>query len=356
MRLSSVARSRLHSNPVAQDDGARRRFIAMASSGLAQALLMTPRDASAQQRIGIARVGLLQFGSAAPASEAPSTQAQTGTWLLLGLRELGYVEGQNIHIERRNAEGRLERLAAQAAELVSLKVDVILALGPAARNAAAKATSSIPIVTVSGNDPVEEGWAQSLARPGGNITGMTVNFPELGAKRLEILKQALPATVRVAVLADSPAAVGVWQHTEDGARRLGLQLQRIEVRSADGLEAAFSQARQQQAQAMSVSAGSLFVSQRGRIAALAISHRMPTISLFPWMAQAGILMTYGSDVDDLHRRALTQMDKILKGARAGELPIERPTKFLLIVNRKTAKALGITLPQSLLLRADEVID
>ena len=279
--------------------------------------------------------------------------------VLKGLLDLGYVDGKNIFIERRYADGRPDRLAALAGELVKLEVDVIYAGGPAPREAASRATSTIPIVTVSGSDPVAEGWAKSLAHPGGNVTGLTVTFPELGPKRLEVLKQAFPALVRVAMLInpvellDAKEIVATMQVA---ARRLGIQLEVLEVRGPDDFDRAFSVARQLRVEALSVFATNTVVTYRLRLAALAAGDRLLSISEFPLLAQAGFLMTYGADLDDLGRRAMTRVDKILKGARVGDLPIEQPTKFQLTVNLKTAKAIGITVPQSLLLRADELIN
>jgi len=318
-------------------------------------LAVAPLLAGAQTRASVPRIGILSFDGA-PSSTDPGPADQG---FALGLRELGYVEGQNIVVEQRYADGRPERLAELAAELVQLKVAVILAGGPAPREAARKATSTIPIVTISGTDPVKEGWARSLARPGGNVTGLTVSFDELNAKRLELLKQAFPGVVRVALLLD-PVEIGdakaFVQAMEASARPLGLQIQVLEVRGAGDVDAAFSLARQHRAQALYVVTTNTTVTHRARIAALATGDRLLSISSFPQMAQAGFLMTYGADIEDLARRAITLMDKILKGARPGDLPIEQPAKFQLIVNLKTAKALGITIPQSLLLRADEVIE
>ena len=300
------------------------------------------------------RIGILSFDGA-PSGRNPDPSRG----FLIGLREHGYVEGQNILIERRYADGRADRLAVLAAELVQLKVDVILAGGPDPREAARQATSTIPIITTSGANPVREGWARSLARPGGNVTGLTVTFDELDGKRLELLKQAFPHVVRVAVLLD-PVAIGdvkaFMQAMESSARPLGLQLQVMEVRGPDDIEAAFTLARKHRVQAVYAIPTNTLVTHRSRVAALAAEDKLLSISAFAWMAQAGFLMTYGADLDDLGRRAISIMDKILKGARPGDLPIEQPTKFQLIVNVKTARGLGITIPQSLLHRADEVIE
>ena len=310
----------------------------------------TLSSAWAQARTNIPKIGILSFGT--PPS---GTDPDPDRGVRQGLRDFGYVEGRNIFIERRYAEGKPDRLAAHAAELVRLQVDVILAGGPATREAARKATSSIPIVTISGVDPVQEGWAESLAHPGSNITGLTVTFRELNLKRLEILKEAFPAITRVAVLSEYRVDQQFKQEMDGGARRLGLGLQFIDVPREEDIDQALTIARQGRAQALIAFATNVVVNDRSRLAALAAADRMLSISEFPLMAQAGFLLTYGADLDDLGRRSIAQIDKILKGARAGELPIERPTKFRLIVNLKTAKTLGLTIPQSLLLRADEVI-
>ena len=243
-----------------------------------------------------------------------------------------------------------------ADELVRLKVDAIIAGGQPAREAARRATQTIPIVTISGSDPVREGWAQSLARPGGNVTGLTFTFPELAAKRLELLKEAMPTLARVAVVVDPIEVVDaadVLRETAAGARRLGLHMQVIEIHGRKELEAAFARARRGNAEAVVAMA---MWPHRDEVAALATRGRLALMGEGSHEAQAGFLIAYGADLDDLVRRAAIQMARILKGAPAGELPIERPTKFRLSVNMKTAKALGIAIPQALLARADEVIE
>ena len=274
-----------------------------------------------------------------------------------GLREAGYVEGKNIVIERRYADGQPDKLAAMAAELVRLKVDVILAGGQPPREAARKATATIPIVTLSGSDPVREGWAASLARPGGNVTGITFTFPEVVPKRLELLKEAMPALARVAVLIDPIEVVDsrdVMREAEAGARGLGLQLQVLEVarrgRPRRRVRARAPRSRPGDDDGRGVAASREPGGARPR------RDRLPLVGETSLEAQAGFLLAYGADLDDLVRRSALQMAKILKGARAGELPIERPTKFRLSVNLKTAQALGIAIPRALLLRADEVIE
>ena len=315
------------------------------------ATALVPLGAGAQAQAGMARIGFLSFFPA-PTAAAPDPN-EAG--FRQGLREGGYVEGQNIVIERRYAGGNGALLAASAAELVRLKVDAIVAGGQPAREAARKATATIPIVTLSGSDPVREGWAETLARPGGNVTGLTFTFPELSAKRLELLKQALPALAHVAVIIDPVEVVDapdVLRETEAGARRLGLTMKVLEIHGRRDLQEAFAQARRGNAQALVAVAMWPF---RSEVAELAARSRLALMGEESHEAQAGFLIAYGADLDDLVRRSALQTARILKGARAGDLPIERPTKFRLSVNLKTAKALGITIPQALLARADEVI-
>jgi putative ABC transport system substrate-binding protein len=317
----------------------------------AAATVLSSAAAGAEPRSGVARIGVLSYYPP-PTSERPDPIEQG---FIQGLGELGYVEGRNILVERRWAAGRADRLTAMAAELVALKVDLILAGGQPAREAARHATATIPILTISGSDPVREGWAQSLARPGGNVTGLTFSFPELGPKRLELLKEAAPDLRRVVVLVDPIElvdAAAVIRDTEEGGRRLGLQVQVVQVRGSDEFEAAFAAARSHRAQAVFPIA---MWPYRARIASLAIRDKLLSVGESSDEARDGLLLGYGLDIDDLVRRAVAKMDQILKGARAGDLPIERPAKFRLSVNLKTARAIGVAIPQSLLVRADEVI-
>jgi putative ABC transport system substrate-binding protein len=319
---------------------------------LASAAAATAPSAAAQARKSLPRIGLLSFFPTPSAAHPDPTEAA----FQQSLRALGYVEGQSIAIERRYADGRADRLAAFADELVRLKVDVILAGGQPAREAARKATPTIPIVTLSGSDPVREGWARTLARPGGNVTGITFTFPELGPKRLELLKEALPRLGRVALLIDPIEVVDheeVLRETEAGARRLGLELSVLEVHGAKDFEAAFEQARSRHAQALFALA---MFPHRARVAALSMQGGLVVIGESSEEAQAGYLLAYGADLNDLVRRSAVLVDKILKGARAGDLPIERPTQFRLSINLKTARRLGVTIPPALLARADEVIE
>ena len=332
----------------------RRRAPIGASAGALACvlgLLLAPSAAAAQAPARLARIGFLSFFP----TPAPDHPDPNETAFRQGLRESGYVEGQNVVIERRYADGNAEVLATSAAELVRLKVDAILAGGQPAREAARKATTTIPIVTLSGSDPVCEGWAKSLARPGGNVTGLTFTFPELAAKRLELLKQALPPLTHIAVIIDPVEVVDapdVLRETEAGARRLGLTMKVLEIHGRKDLQEAFAQARRGNAQALVAVAMWPF---RSEVAELAARSRLALMGEESHEAQAGFLIAYGADLDDLVRRSALMTTRILKGARAGDLPIERPTKFRLSVNLKTARALGITIPQALLARADEVI-
>jgi len=298
------------------------------------------------------RIGVLLFGSA-PGGADPDP----GTELREGLLELGYAEGKNIQIEWRYADARADRMTALAADLVQKKVTLIVAGGPTSIQAARAATDTIPIVAVGGTDPTgRQGWAQSLARPGGNTTGLTVEFPELGPKKLELLKLAVPGLTRTAVVAEPVAFTGNSRIVMvEGASALGLQLLWLEVNSPEDFEPAFKGASGAHAQAVYLPATNLVVEHRRQLAALARGNRLPSISNFPFMAEAGFLMSYGADLKAVMRRSATYVAKILDGARAGELPIERPSKFELVINLGVARQLGITLPTAALQRADRVI-
>ena len=274
----------------------------------------------------------------------------------LGLAELGYVEGRTYIIEPRWAEDRSERLPSLAADLVRLNVDLIVSASGPAAPIAKDATSSIPIVLASSFYPVESGVIASLDRPGGNVTGVTHFTPELMAKRVQLLKELLPSASRFAVLR-LPGRLQdlVVKDMDAAARRLGVQLQVIEVRSEEDFQAAFEAAIAAGAQAVMSTQGPLFWHNNARIAQLAREHRLPSLSGEPNAAEAGALLFYGPNVFEGCRRAVRYVDRILKGAKPAELPVEQPTKIVLTINLKTAKALGLTIPQSLLLRADEVI-
>src|SRR5438034_5088791 len=327
----------------------RRAFLGT----MAGALLTAPLAAEAQQSGKVFRIGILANVWATDPRVEPLWQA-----FIQGLQELGYVEGQNITIEHRSSEGRYERLPALAAELVRLKVDVIVV--PASQNALAakEATRTIPIVMASAADPVAEGLVASLARPGGNITGLMGNAgPEIAGKRLELLKEAVPKVSRVALLSNptNPASAPALGATRAAARSLRLQLQMLEARAPDEIERAFAAMTREHADALVVVTDAMFILQRRRIAAFAAKHRLPTMSGWREDVEIGSLMSYAASGRDNFRRAATYVDKILKGAKPGDLPVEQPTKFELVINLKTAKVLGLTIPQSVLGRADEVI-
>ena len=314
-------------------------------------LAAPPLVAEAQPAGKVPRVAYLNVSSAASATWAVEAFRQ-------GLRELGYIEGQNILIEYRWADGRFERLPALAAELARSKVDVIVAQNTVAALAAKNATSTIPIILVTVGDPVGSGLVASLARPGGNVTGLSL-FPTLAisGKQLELLKEAFPTLSQVAVLANpaNPPTADLLTETERAARSLGLRLRVVQVREPKEFGDAFATMKNERIPALLVIADPLVNDNRGRIVAFAATNRLPAIYPYRTFVDAGGLMSYGVDTSDLSRRAATYVDRILKGAKPAELPIEQPTKFELVVNLKTAKALGLTIAASLLLRADHVI-
>jgi putative tryptophan/tyrosine transport system substrate-binding protein len=288
---------------------------------------------------------------------APSTASALHAAFQQGLHELGYVEGQNLAIEFRYAEGSLDRLPALAAELVRLPVDVIVTGGENAARVAQHATHTISIVIVAGVDPVRVGLVASLARPEGNITGLSSLGPELGGKRLELLQEALPTASRVAVLLN-PAninAVHEWREMEGAAQALGVQLHALAVRQADELESAFTTATSVGAVALIVFRDLFLETHRTRILHLAAQRRLPVMSVLRDFVDAGGLMSYGPSLPDLYRRAADYVHKLLTGATPADLPVEQPTKFKLVLNLRTAQALGVTFPPTLLFQADEVI-
>ena len=310
-------------------------------------LAVAPLSAEAQPA-GIPRIGVL-----APTScSHPNYQA-----LREGLRALGYVEGQTIIIECRDAAGRYERTEQHAAELVRLKVDVLVTDGMSAARAAKQATKTIPIVMGAVGDPVGGGVVNSLARPGANITGLTLVTAEMNIKRLEFIKAVVPGTARVAVLmnSDNPSSARATRETEAAARSLGLTLHVVQARDPADLDRAFSEILKGQARAIVVLPDPMLLAQRTRIVALAARSQPPAVGEAREFAAAGGLMAYGPRITENFRRAAVYVDKILKGAKPGDLPVEQPTTFELVINLKTAKALGLTIPQALLLRADEVI-
>jgi len=286
-----------------------------------------------------------------------STGMNTGTSVLSGpLAALGYVEGKTIILQLRYAEGQVDRLPALAAELVQLNVDVIVAWGSEPLEALRKATSRIPIVMVGRGDPVATGLAASLARPGGNITGVTIGGPELAGKRLELLREALPRLSRVAVLRDPTAEAAIAQETESAARALNLRLLVFTVRAPADFDGAFQAAVRARAEAVHINETSMLTAHRAKLAELAVRNRLPAVGSLKGSAEAGFLMSYGPELSDWFRRAATFVDKILRGAKPADLPFEQPTKLELVINLKTAKALGLRLPQALLLRADQVLE
>jgi putative ABC transport system substrate-binding protein len=318
---------------------------------LVLALLVAPFAADAQRLTTVHRIGWLGGGSP-PTGPNPSLEA-----FRQGLRDLGYVEGQNLVIEYRYAEGKFERFPALAAELVRLPVDVIVTGGVNAARAAQQATRTIPIVIAAGGDPVGAGLVASLARPGGNITGLSFMSSALGGKRLELLKEAVPTVSRVAVLVNPSNSNTVlqWKEMEGAAQSLGMQLHALEVRSADELERAFATATREGVGALMVFRDFLTGTLRAQIIHLAATSRLPVMSEEREFVDAGGLLSYGPSLADLNRRAATYVDKILKGTTPADLPVEQPIKFELVVNLKTAEALGLTLSPGLLFQADEVI-
>lgn len=329
----------------------RRRFLS-GSLALAALSLLFGREVSGQQTAKVPRIGFLAVGS------------REGRAFLIegfrqGLREQGYVEGQNIVIEYRFSEDRNDRLPALAAELVALKVQLILASGTPASFAARDATRTIPIVMGGiAADPVETGLVASLARPGTNITGMTMMSPQLAGKRLELLKRTVPGLVRVAVFWNppNPAYGPILRELEAAAPALGLTLQRLEVRVPKDLDGAFEAAIKQRAGALIAPGDPLVANRPKMVADLALKYRLPTIMDIKEFAEAGGLLSLGLDLVDSYRRAAIHVDKILKGAKPAELPMEQPTKLDLFVNLKTARVLGLTIPQSVLLQANQVIE
>ena len=275
--------------------------------------------------------------------------------LRAGLRELGYVEGKNLVIEQRFADGNLDRLPALAAELVQLNVDLLLALEPPAVEAARKATRTIPIVMRSTDDPVERGWVASLARPGGNLTGVATYSIELYGKRLQLLAETVPGLARVAALWDEGWPVGL-RKMQDAARDAGVKIDSAPVRKVDELEQVIARAAAGGAGAMVTLRSPMITAQRRRVAGAAMQSKLPAIYDDREFAEAGGLMSYGANLAASYRRAAAYIDKILKGARPADLPVEQPTQFELVINAGAARAIGLTIPKTLLLRADRVIE
>ena len=316
------------------------------------AMLLAPLGAADAQQAGkVPRIGYFSAGS-------PSGAPHLLEAFRKGLRELGWVEGQNIVIDYRFAEGRSDRLTDLAAELVRLKVDIIVALATPAAAAAKNATQTIPIVMIGAYDPVGIGLIAGLARPGGNVTGLSFGVGmETVSKGLELLKETVPKVRRVAILSNpaNPAQPLAMREVNVAARSFGVQLQLLEARGPNEFDGAFAAMAKERVGALLVVADGLFILHRARLADLAARSRLPAIYGYREHVEAGGLMSYGSSLRDLWRRAATFVDKILKGAKPADLPVEQPTKFELLINLKTAKALGLTIPQSILIRADQVL-
>jgi ABC-type uncharacterized transport system substrate-binding protein len=322
----------------------RRTFLC----GLTLGTLAAPLAAQGQQTRKVARLGVLLFGT-------PASDPNLGAFVD-GLRELGYVEGRSLALEYRSAEGRPERVRDLALEVASLKPDVIVVLGgdmvPFVRNA----TSTIPVVMLTSQDPVETGVVASFARPGGNVTGVAFVSSETAGKRLQFLKEAVPSLTRVAVLWNPDHPDPEYRDITTAARHLGIHIQSLEVRQPEDFDSAFQSAIPARAEALMVVSSRLMNLNRPRILQLASKQRILLVTGWaPW-ARAGGFLSYGPDLDTLVRRAATHVDKILKGAKPADLPVEQPTKFELVINMKTAKALGLTIPQSVLGRADQIIE
>jgi putative ABC transport system substrate-binding protein len=304
----------------------------------------------AQQPPNVPRIGYLSGPS-------PSTSSNRREAFQQGLRELGYLEGKNIVIEWRWAHGKFDRLPALAAELVRLKVDIIVTAGPQTTRPAKQATSTIPIVMSQDPDPVGNGFVASLARPGGNVTGLATLAPELSGKQLELLKETVPKLSRVAVFGTSinPGNAQNLREVELAAKAFGVKLQYLDVLSPNDIETAFQAASKARADAVLMLPGSVLVLRRAQLTDLAVKSRLPAIYQQTEFTEAGGLMYYGTNTPDLFRRAATYVDKILKGAKPADLPVEQPTKFEFVINLKAAKQIGLTIPPNVLARADKVI-
>jgi len=321
--------------------------------GLALGTIAVPRVARAQPARKVYRIGILGSTSMTSDMVGPQPQSPTVNALLRGLRELGYVYGEHFVTEPRGGAGKPERFPDLAAELVRLQVDVIVA-GQPLLPALKQATSTIPVVMGGAGDPVRQGFVQSLARPGGNFTGLSLQFLETTGKRLELLKELVPGAAPVGVLQHrAPLA---WEAAEDAARARGWKLLSLEIRDAGEIEGAFKAATGARAGALLVVPGGLFDRHARRIAELAAKSRLPAMYGLRFYVEAGGLISYSADLIEIFRRAAAYVDKILKGAKPADLPIEQPTKFELVINLKTAKTLGLTIPPSVLGRADQVIE
>lgn len=321
----------------------RRDFIWAACA----AAVPLPLAVRAQQTMQMRRIGILLYAKQERATIDP---------VLQGLEQLGYADGKNVTIEYRDADGQYDRLQEAAADLVRLKPDVIFSLGGEQAPFVKNATATIPIVVVVSNDPVESGLVRSLARPGGNITGLTYVHDLLAGKSVELLKEVMPQVSRVAILWNPNHADPEFRETQQASRTIGVQLQSLEVREPADFEGAFQAARAERAEALIVIGSRLIFLNRVRIGDFADKNRLVLVGVPSWLIDAGALLTYGPNVPDLLRRASTYIDKILKGARPSDLPMQQPTTFELIINQKSAKKLGIVVPPTLIARADKVIE
>jgi putative ABC transport system substrate-binding protein len=322
----------------------RREFITL----LGGAVVTWPLAVRAEQREKVRRIGVLLFGT-------PNTDPNLGAFLQ-GLRELGYIESQNVVIDYRYAEGKPDRLRGLAGELVATKPDLIFALGGDVAPSARVATSTIPIVIAVSNDPVQAGLVASLARPGNNITGVTFVSSDLAAKRLQFLRDIAPTLAHIAVIWNPDHVDPEYRETQGAAKTLGIQIQSLEVRSAEDFDSVFQSAMNAGIQALMPITSRLMLTNRERIIEFSRERRLLLASGFgPW-AREGALLSYGPDIDAATRRAAGYVDRILRGAKPDELPIEQPTKFQLVINGKTATSLGLTIPPSLLATADQVIE
>jgi putative ABC transport system substrate-binding protein len=324
----------------------RRTFLA----GAGAMLLTAPLAAEAQQPGKVYRVGFLGNSTAALEGNLVGPFRE-------GLRDLGYIEGRNILIEYRWADGKYERFPALIAELAALKVDVIVTAGTPAALAVKKTTPSIPLVMAAAGDPIGVGLVASLARPGGNVTGLSAIAPELEGKRLELLREVVPKLSHIAVLwnPDNPFLAGSLKEIKTAAQVLGIKVQLLGLRVSEEFPAAFAAILKERPGALLVLADRIFLHNRARIVGFEATHRLPGMYTYRELVEAGGLMSFGPSYAGMHRRAAYYVDKILKGAKPGDLPVEQPTKFEFIINLKTAKALGLTIPPSLLARADEII-
>ena len=323
----------------------RKLLVTLGAGALAFA---APPGSFGQQQGKVWRVGFLLPGAGSLSS------ANAGAFLK-GMRELGYIEGKNLVIEWRFADGKLERLPGLAAELVQLKVDIIVTAGSPAISAAQKATTTIPIVMTSAGDPVRSGFVKSLARPGGNITGLSIMSGDTGAKLLELLRSVVPKLSRVAMLTPSATYGPLSKGVQAAAQKAGVKTLMAVASTPQEIENAFSMMVREKADAVFVGSPSVFAQQHRQIAELALKYRLPSLFQDRVTVEAGGLMSYGQKFTDFYLLAATYVDKILKGAKPGDLPVEQPVSFELVINLKTAKALGLTIPPSLLRRADEVI-